>query len=89
MTVQKIIGVLTLQSQSVVVEEDAPPVFLEVFNRTHVHRISVVAEIERVGDCVGGPWRVVGSGGRKRFFSLDVISSSSLHFIDKLYIPIL
>ena len=72
---------LAEQGEAVVVEEDPPSFLFEVFYRAHVHCVAIVTEIEGVGNSVGRSWRVVvGSAGRQRFFGLQVVASSSLHF---------
>ena len=80
MAMHEIAGVLAQQREAVVVEEDSPPLLLEVFYWAHVHCVAIVTEIEGVCHSIRRSRRVVvGSIGGKGFFCLQVVASS-LHF---------
>ena len=84
-TLEEIITVVRDKVHAVVMNEDTSSIFFEVSGRPHIHSIAIVTEVEIVMDDVMGIGGFgFGLGGGQGFFSLEVISSCSIHFIDKI-----
>ena len=82
--VHEVVEVVADDGDSAVVQQDAPPVLLEGFYTSHVHRVLIVAEVESAAGRGGGALQRALLGVAHCPLGRRFLRRRSVHFIVKI-----